>query len=285
MGIIITTMIVIELIALPFFQRALIVGVILGVLMATLGVFVVLRRISFFADAIGHSALAGIAGALLAGVNPFIGGLAVAALVAFGITGVRRMTAIALDTLLAVFFSAFVSLGVILLALSPGYQADLISFLFGNILTVTQNDVVISLGIALVSAAILVWAGKGFVAVALDPNLAKAEGVPVARLELILLLMLAVTIALAIKLVGVLLVTALLIIPAASAQNISRSLATMFYWSMGISVLVVVVGMVASAVLATPSGPTIVLTSSAVFVVSLFARPASQLARTSAKAS
>lgn len=274
----------IDLIALPFFQRALVVGVILGVLMATLGVFVVLRRISFFADAIGHSALAGIAGALLAGINPFLGGLTVAAIVAIGITGVRRITAIALDTLLAVFFSAFVSLGVILLALSPGYQADLISFLFGNILTVTQFDVVISIGVALVSAGILVWVGKGFVAVALDPNLAKAEGVPVERLELTLLLMLAVVIALAIKLVGVLLVTALLIIPAASAQNLAKSLAAMFYWSMAISVFVVVVGMVASAVLATPSGPTIVLTSAILFIISLFARPSSVPARISAKA-
>lgn len=273
-AIITTTMTIIELITLPFFQRALLVGVVLGVLMAVLGVFVVLRKISFFADAIGHSALAGIAGALLLRVNPFIGGLVATLVVAVGITGVRRISTIALDTVLAVFFSAFVSLGVLLMALVPGYQADLITFLFGNILTVTNFDVFLAVSIAAISAGILLWAGKDFVAIALDTNLAKAEGVQVARLELVFLVLLAAVIALAIKLVGVLLVTALLIIPAASAQNIAKSLASMFLLAVGVSLFSVVIGMMASAVFSTPSGPTIVLTSSVLFVLSLFLRSA-----------
>jgi len=266
-----------ELIALPFFQRALIVGIVLGALMAVLGVFVVLRKISFFADAIGHSALAGIAAGVLLGINPFIGGLVVAIIVALGITGIRRVATISLDTLLAVFFSAFVSLGVLLITFSPGYQADLITFLFGNILTVTWIDVVLAITMAILSAGILLWVGKGFVAIALDPNLAKAEGVPVARLELLLLVLLATTIALAIKLVGVLLVTALLVIPAASAQNVARSLVGMFVWALALSLLSVGLGMVASAALATPSGPSIVLVSSAFFLVSLFLRPSQKV--------
>lgn len=265
------------LLSLPFFQRALLVGIILGALMAVLGVFVVLRKISFFADAIGHSALAGIAGGLLLGINPFIGGLFVAILVAVGITGVRRISTISLDTLLGVFFSAFVSLGVLLMTFSPGYQADLITFLFGNILTVTAFDVWLALSIAAVSSVILLQLGKGFVAIALDANLAKAEGVPVSRLELILLVLLAVTIALAVKIVGVLLVTALLIIPAASAQNMAKSLLVMFWYSLGISLVSVIAGMVASAALATPSGPTIVLVSAALFVISLGLRPSQKV--------
>lgn len=284
MAIIITIMTAIDLITLPFFQRALLVGVLLGGLMAVLGVFVVLRKISFFADAIGHSALAGIAGGLLAGINPFVGGLTVAVIVALGISGIRRVTIVALDTLLAVFFSAFVSLGVLLLALSPGYQADLISFLFGNILTVTSTDVAAALAVTVISAGILLWSAKGFVAIALDANLARAEGFPVARLEVTLLLLLAIVIALAIKLVGVLLVTALLIIPAASAQNLANSLTSMFFYSLAISILVVVIGMIGSAILATPSGPTIVLVAAIVFVISLFLHPFSSQRYSSPKA-
>ncbi len=261
-----------EILALPFFQRALIVGLILGVLMAILGVFVVLRKMSFFSDAIGHSALAGIAIGLLLGINPFLAALAFSLLVAFGISSVRAATRQSIDTLLGVFFSASVALGVILVTLTPGYQSDLISFLFGNILTVASSDVISSLIIALIATGILLWAGKGFVAISLDQSLAKAEGVPVKRYELLFMLLLAAVIALAIKFVGVILVTALLIIPAATAQNLARSLTGMFGLSVLISIISVTVGMLISAALSTPSGPTIVLTGTALFAISLIAR-------------
>lgn len=261
-----------ELFTLPFFQRALIIGILLGGLMAILGVIVVLRNMSFFSDAIGHSALAGIAGGLLLGIDPFWGGFFFALLVAIGIAAMKRISTLSLDTLLGVFFSAFVALGVILITLVPGYQADLISFLFGNILTVTRADVALSVVIIVVTVVALMWAGKGFISIALDPALAKAEGVPVARYELILLLLLAGTIALSIKLVGVVLVTALLIIPAASAKNVASSLASMFGFSIFFSFISVVVGLLGSAVINTPSGPTIVLASSVLFIVSLLLR-------------
>lgn len=262
----------IELLALPFFQKALIVGVTLASIMAIIGVFVLLRSISFFADAIGHSALAGIAIGVLAGFDPFLGGLAFALIVAIGIAGVRRVSTLPLDTLLAVFFSASVALGVVIISLTPGYQSDLLSFLFGNILTVTTTDVILAVAIAVVTGVMLMWIGKGLVAIAFDESLAKAEGVPVGRLELMLFALLAITIALSIKLVGVVLVTALLIIPAATAYNIARSLMGMFFWSLGVSLASVLIGLFASAALNTPSGPTIVLAGSLFFALSLVYR-------------
>ncbi|MEX1112535.1 MAG: metal ABC transporter permease [Candidatus Andersenbacteria bacterium] len=261
-----------EILTFPFFQRAFIVGIILGALMAILGVLVVLRKMSFFSDAIGHSALAGIAIALLVNVNPFWGALAFALLVAFGISGVRSISKLSLDTLLGVFFSASVSLAVILVTFTPGYQADLISFLFGNILTVTSSDIATSIVIAAVVLGVFLWAGKAFVAISLDPALAKAEGIPVKQYELLFLLLLAAAIALAIKFVGVVLVTALLIIPAATAQNISRSLSQMFGFSVIISIISVSAGMLTSAALSTPSGPTIILSSTVLFVLSIFVK-------------
>jgi len=258
-----------DLLTLPFFQRALVVGLILGALMAVLGAFVILRRMSFFSDAIGHSTLAGIALGLLLNVNPFLAGFVFALFVALGITQVRRVSKQTLDTLLGVFFAAAVSLGVIIVSLTPGYQADLISFLFGNILTVSPLDVLLSAVLAIVILLTLILTGKALVSITLDENLARAEGTPVDRHELIFLLVLAATIALAIKFIGIVLVTAMLIIPTAAAQNLAKSLSGMFTWSVALSLIAVVAGMLSSAALNFPSGPTIVLTGTILFVISL----------------
>lgn len=258
-----------ELITLPFFQRALIVGIILGVLMAVLGIFVVLKKMSFFSDAIGHSALTGIAIGLLLEINPFLAGLVFAIVIALAIAGVRRISQQSLDTLLGVFFSASVALGVILVSLTSGYQANLISFLFGDILTVTSIDVAVSAALAIVILTIMTLIGKSLIAITFDETLARAEGIPADRYEIILLVVLAAVIALAVKFVGVILVTAMLILPAASAQNIAKSLATMFSWSIIISLTTVIIGMLLSAVLRFPSGPTIVLTGSIIYAASL----------------
>lgn len=259
----------IELILLPFVQRALVVGLILAAVMATLGVFVVLRRMSFFADAVGHSALTGIALGLLLGVNPFLAALAFSLLVALGIATARNFSRQSFDTLLGVFFAAAVSVGVIIVSLTPGYQANLVSILFGDILTVAPLDIALSAVLAVVVGAILIFTGKSLVAITLDANLARAEGIPVAHHELVFLLLLAATIAVSLKFVGVLLVTAMLIIPAAAAQNLAHSLRSMFVWSVAISLAAVALGMVASTALNLPSGPTIVLASTFAFIVSL----------------
>lgn len=262
-----------DLFLLPFFQRALIVGLLLGVVMAAMGVIVVLRRLSFFADAIAHSALTGIAIGLLLQINPFISALVFALLVAVAIAIVRMKSALALDTLLGVFFSAAVAIGVILVQLTPGYQADLISFLFGDILTVSTADVWLTIIVTIVTVVIMFLAGKVFIAIAFNSDLAKVEGAAVDIYELIFLLLLAGVIALAIKLVGVILVSALLIIPAATAYNITYSLASMFAGSVAVSIVSVSIGMTASALLNTASGPTIVLAATVFFVISLFFLP------------
>lgn len=255
-----------DLLLLPFFQRALLTGIILGLLMAVLGVIVILRQLSFFSDAIGHSALTGIALGLLLSFNPFLGGLGVAIAVAITIVLLREKTRLHLDTLLGVMFPSAMALGVLLIQLLPGYQTDLLAILFGDILTVSTLDVVVSLGLALVVAGTILWRGKHFIAIALNEALAHSQGIAVRRYELLFLILLAATIAISIKLVGVILVTALVIIPAATAQNLATSLKRMFAISMIVSLLATTMGMVTSALMSTPSGPTIVLTSALLFV-------------------
>lgn len=257
-----------EIFLTTFFERSLLVGSILGMIMALIGVFVVLRRLSFFSDAIGHSALTGIALGLLLHFNPFLAALAFALVIALAIAFIRTRSRLPIDTLLGVFFPAAVALGVILVYLAPGYRNDLISYLFGDILTVGNLDIVLSLVLGTIVLGVLVIAGKKFILLTFNSELAKAEGLAVSWYETLFLLILAGTIALAIKLVGIVLVTALLIIPAATAQNLSRSLLALFTISVMVGLISVVVGMVLSALLSVPSGPTIVLTGAVLFLLS-----------------
>ncbi len=261
------------LLTLPFFQRALLVGLILGFLMAILGVIVVIRHMSFFSDAIGHAALTGIAIGLLLQVNPFIAALIYSLLVAAGITIVRQRSKLPLDTLLGVFFAASVALGIILIQLTPGYQANLINFLFGNILTVGRLDLYLSVIITILATLIIIFTGKTFIAIAFDADLAQAEGIPIQKYELLLLLLLAAVTALVIKMVGVILVTAMLVVPAASAHNISPSLSRMFIISIFISLASVFIGMISSVTFNVASGPAIILTSTAFFILTLLLKP------------
>lgn len=262
-----------ELLTIPFFQRALLVGLLLGILMAILGVLVVLRRLSFFADALSHSALTGIALGLLLNLNPFIAAIVFAVLVAAGIATARRFSKLPIDTLLGVSYPAAVALGVILVQQTQGYQADLISFLFGDILTVSRLDIIMSSVLAVAVTALVVLAGKALITIAVDESLAHAEGVPVFWYELLLLTLLAAVVAVSIKLVGIVLVTAMLVIPAASAQNIAWSLSSMFAISIVLSVIATLLGMVASALLNVPSGPAIVLTAAGLFLISFVFKP------------
>lgn len=264
-----------ELLLLPFFVRALIVGIILGILMPLLGVFVTLRKMSFFADAIGHAALTGIALGILSGISPFWAAFIYVMFIAFLLSYTRSVSKIAIDTLLGVFFSASVALGIILMSLSSGYQTDLMSFLFGNILTVSTTDIITSAILAAVILTTLLFIGKKLTFIALDASLAKAEGIATTRYELLFMILLAGVIALAVKFVGVILVTALLITPAASAQNMARSLSGMFVWGVILSLLAVIGGMVGSAILGLPSGPSIILASTIIFIVSLIGKVAS----------
>ena len=262
-----------EILALEFFQRSLLVGSLLAVVLAFLGVFVVLRRLSFFSDAIGHSALTGIAIGLILSINPFLSAVAFALLVAVLIVIVRSKSRLAIDTLLGIFFPTAVSFGVILVYLTPGYQTDLISFLFGDIITVSTSDIVMSSVLLATVVVLLFFAGKALISITLNSDLAKAEGIPVTRYELMFLLVLAGAIALSIKLVGIVLVTAMLVIPAATAQNMARSLATLFSISVLVALITVISGMITSAVAHLPSGPVIIIIGAGLFTLSLFLRP------------
>jgi zinc transport system permease protein len=236
--------------------------------MAALGVLVVIRQMSFFSDAIGHSALTGIALGILLNSSPFLGALGFTMLVAALIVAIRHYSRLKLDTILGILFPSTMALGVILLRLTPGYRTDLVAYLFGDILTVSSTDVGITLLLIMIVGTVLLLAGKPLFSIALNEDLAKSEGINTAAYELLFLLTLAAVIAMAIKLVGIVLVTAMLIIPAATAQNLARSITSMFAISVIAALTAVSFGMIGSAILDIPSGPAIVLAAAFICVAS-----------------
>jgi ABC-type Mn2+/Zn2+ transport system permease subunit len=241
----------------------------MGILCPMLGVFVVIRRMSFFGDAIAHSAFTGIALGLVLGIEPSLAAVGFAVIVALGIGFLQAHSKIPSDTIIGVFFSGAAALGILLIGLIQGYRANLFSYLFGDILAVGWTDLLIA---GLLLAGVGVCASilrRPLLQVALNRDIAAVQGVPVAAMEYALMVMLAVTVAVSIKLVGIILVTALLIIPAAAARNVSRSIRQMFLFSILFGALSACLGLIGSYSLNTASGPTIVMVSIALFIASL----------------
>ncbi len=250
-------------------QRALAAGILMGILCPLLGVFVVIRRMSFFGDAIAHSAFTGIALGLLLGVDPSLAAVGFAVVVALGMGFLQANSRIPSDTVIGVFFSGAAALGILLIGMLQGFRTDLFGYLFGDILTIGWGDLraaaVLLIGVGSVTAILR----RPLLQVALNRDMAAVQGVPVAAMEYTLMVLLAVTVATSIKLVGIILVTALLIIPAAAARNVSGSIRQMFVFSVGFGAFSAVLGLFGSYALNTASGPTMVMVSIAVFIASL----------------
>lgn len=265
---------VLELLSLPFAQRAIVAGIAIALVGGVLGVFIVLRGMSFFSDAISHASLLGVALALLFTISPLFGALLVALATATLIAYLRGRSVLSLDTLIGVAYSAAVALGVITIGFLKGYRADLMSFLFGDVLALGTLDVALAWILSILVLVTIFFSWRAIVLSTLHRDLAAVEGVRVVRTDLLFLVLVALVVAVAIRIVGVVLVTALLIVPAATAQNLARTFHSMIVWSIAISIVALVVGLLLSFAVNLPSGPTIVLVSSVLFVVSLLGRMA-----------
>jgi zinc transport system permease protein len=259
----------------PFMLRALAAGLVVAALSGALGVLVGARKLAFFGDGISHASLAGIAVAVLAGWAPLPVAIAWGTAVALGIWKLERSTKLPADSLIGVFFTASLSLGVILLSFAQGYRPELLSYLFGTVLAVREADLVATSAIALAVAAWLAWRWRGLAFAAVAEDSARAAGVPVDRDTACLYAALAVTAVLGAKLLGVALVSALLIIPAATSRLAARSLAGHLVGSVALAMLAVVAGIVASASFDLPTGASVVLAAALAFFVAVpFARKA-----------
>ena len=256
-----------DVLAYPFMQRALVAGLLVSLMTSLLGVLVVLRRSAFFGDAIAHASLAGVALGVLAGWHPLLTAAGVSVGISMGLHAVERRTRLALDTMLGFILPFCMALGVLLLSFKPGYQPELMSFLFGSILTVSRDNLV---WIAVITLVVLGSFGRfrpQLVFATFDEEGAQLSGVRVSLMLSGYYILLALVIIASIRTVGVILVNALLIIPAATAKILARSLAHMFVLTPLLGATSVIGGIISAYYLDLPAGPTIVVLAGMLFLV------------------
>ncbi len=253
----------------PFFVRALAASAIVGLVCATVGSFMVLRGLAFMGDALSHSAFPGVVAAYLIGAPFYLGASIAAVGTALAIGWVTRQGKIRGDTAIGVLFAGMFALGVFMFSLIPNYVGDLFGFLFGEVLGIGLNDLIslaVLAAIVLVTVALL-W--KELLYSTFDPLGAAASGLPVARLDYLLLALIALTIVISLQSVGIILVVAMLVTPAATAQLISRSFGRLVVMAGAIGLVCPMIGLYLSYWLNSATGATIVLVETAAFVLVL----------------
>lgn len=250
-----------------FMQRALVAGAITALICPAIGVFLVPRRLSLIADTLAHVALAGVALGLVAGVSPVVGALVVTAAGAVGIERLRAHGSLAGDASLAVFLSGGLALAVVLIGLGRGFNVDLFAVLFGSILTVTVTDLWLigTLGVV-VGVAIGVLYPR-LLAVTLNEDLARTSGVPVTALNLVITMLTALTTVIAMRMVGVLLVSAMIVIPTLAGFALARSFRGALFIAMALAVLAMGTGLVLAYYLSLAAGASVVLTALVLFAL------------------
>ncbi|MBP1752067.1 MAG: hypothetical protein H6Q57_903 [Geobacteraceae bacterium] len=256
-----------EMLAYDFMQRAFLGGTIVCLLCSFLSFFVVLKRLSFIGVGISHSALGGLALGVLTGINPFLSAGVFSTLIAWAIGITSKKGKVHEDATIGIFFSAAMAFGVVLISLSSGYKADLFSLLFGNILAITVEDLWMLGACGLVVTLFLLLLFKELLAISFDEEIARIGGLPVGFLYYGLLTAMAVTVVASIKVVGVILVEALLVIPAATGMQLSKNYRGMLFFSLLTGLLSLLSGLFLSYVYDLPSGATIVLCAAAIFAL------------------
>ncbi len=254
-----------EILQYGFMQRALLAGVMIGTIAPMIGVFLVLRRLSLIADTLSHVALAGVAAGLLFRTYPFAGALAAALLGAVGIERLRVSGRLFGETALAIFLSGGFAVAVVLISLAHGFDVSLFSYLFGAITVVQPADLLVMLALGLIVLAALAAFYKELFAITFDEESARVQGVPVDALNLLLAMLTAVTVVVAMRIVGILLTSALLVIPAATALRLASSFRATLFIAAVCSIAAVLVGMVAAFYFDIAAGGAIVLTALVVF--------------------
>ncbi len=254
-----------------FMQQALLGLLLLAPMAAAMGVQVVNFRMAFFADAISHSAFAGVAIGLLLGLTPHLTMPVFAVAVGLAIMAAQRRSGLSSDTVVGVFFSGVVAFGLAVVSRDRNMARDLQRFLYGDILTITDLEVLCLGGLFMVLMLFQAWSYNRLLYIGLNPVLAKAHRLRVAPYQYAFAGLLALVVIFSVWAVGVLLVTALLIVPAAAARNLARSAGGMFWWAMLVSLTSAVTGLLVSAQdwANTATGATIILAAFAWFLASL----------------
>jgi len=257
-----------EMLQYEFMRSALAAGLVASVLCGIIGIYVILNRIVFISDGIAHAAFGGIGLGYFLGFDPLGLGIASALLTALGIGLVSSRSKVSEDTAIGVFMATGMALGILFMSLGPGYARDIFGYLFGNILAVSWRDVQIILLLTLLILVLVVLLYKELLILSFDPLYGEAVGLPVQNLRLLLLVMVAFSVVVMIKIVGIIMVIALLTIPGAIGRQHLKSLPWIMAGSVALGAIFVSAGLVISYLLDVPSGATIILLAAAAFFIS-----------------
>ena len=252
-----------------FFTRALLAGIGVAAVAGPLGCFIVWRRMAYFGDTMSHSALLGVAVSLLLSLNIVIGVFAVAALVSVALVVLQRRRALSSDSLLGILSHSTLALGLVMVAAMSWVRIDLMGLLFGDILAVSKLDLAVVYGGGTLVLGALIYMWRPLLAGTVSDEVAEAEGLSPQVSQFAFMLLMAAVIAIAMRIVGVLLITSLLIIPAATARRFAATPEQMAVIAAGVGILAAVGGLFGSLNYDTPSGPSIVVAALVIFLISL----------------
>jgi len=263
----------IELLTYDFIQRSLIAAAMVGGLCSAIGVFVVLRGLAFVGAGTAHAAFAGVALGYLLGWSPLL--LAILfGLTTVWITGwVEEKGTMKLDVSIGILYTTTMALAILFIGLMKTYNAEVYGYLFGNVLSVTQEELLTIAGLAVLVIGCLVLFSKELYFIAFDQEMAEASGVPARKIFFLLLTLVALTVVVSLKTVGAILVFAMVLIPASTAYQLTHSLSTLTWYSVLIGIGCSVSGVLLSAWWDIPSGPAIVLLSTLLFFIAILLSP------------
>ncbi len=257
-----------------FMVRAFLAGGVIGVIAPVIGTFLVAKKYSLMADSLAHVSLAGVALGLLLGIYPVYSAIVVAVITSIIIERLRTKRGVSGEIALAMFLSGGLAIAILLIGLGKGFGVDLFAYLFGSITTVKVTDLWVIGGVGLAVLATVAVVYQDLVYIAFDEEAAMVSGVPVAFLNTLLMVMTAVTVSLAMRVVGVLLIGALMVVPVVTAMQLRQSFRRTLLWAIGFSIISVGVGLFGSYYLNLASGGAIVVTSLGLFLVTTLLKKA-----------
>ncbi len=251
-----------------FIWRAGLASLGVALMAGPVGCFIVWRRMAFFGHAVSHAALLGVAVGLALGINLMLGVVATGLAIALLLVGLEARRILATDTLIGVLGHATLAAGLVALSFMPQVRMDLMAYLFGDVLAVSRADLGLMAGVVAIVLVLMGWIWRPLLSLTVHEDLARVEGVPTLRVRIIYMLVVALVVALGMQVVGIMLIIALLIIPAAAARPLSRSPAAMAVIATLIAIASSLGGLAASFAFDAPAGPSIVLVASFIFVLS-----------------
>ncbi len=261
-----------EMFEYAFMQRAFIAALLVGVVSPAIGTFIVMRRLAFIGNTLSHTALAGVVIGIMAGMNPIVGGMVVAVLAVLGINKLRELYRNFEELAMLIIMSAGMALAVVLISISGGFTTSISVYLFGSIVAVTKADLLAITVMAVIILAVVALLYKELLFISFDEESVKISGIKYRAINLIFMILIALTIAVSMRIVGILLVSAMMILPVATSMQIAKS----FKQTLWLAILFAEISSIAGFIIAyyfnIASGGTIVLVSVSILLVTLFVK-------------